>query len=76
MKNRKVIGMVALLGALSLVATACGNDDGGETGGGGGTATGAPVEKIDVTVYGQGAWTGPYNYLVVPSFQAAQMAGE
>src|SRR4029453_16606871 len=74
MKNRKVISILALLGALSLVAAACGDDDGGEASGG--TASGATgaVEKIDVTVYGQGAWTGPYNYLIVPEFQGAQLA--
>src|SRR6266508_1561347 len=71
--HRRYFAILSLMGALSLVAAACGDDDGGETGGGGGT-TGAPVEKIDVTVYGQGAWTGPYNYLVVPSFQGAQLA--
>ena len=75
MRKRRFFALVALFGALSLVAAACGNDDegdGGETGGTG--PTGGTVEKIDVTVYGQGAWTGPFNYLVVPSFQAAQLA--
>jgi basic membrane protein A and related proteins len=32
--------VLVLLGVLSVVAAACGNDNGGETGGGGGTATG------------------------------------
>jgi basic membrane protein A and related proteins len=32
--------MLVLIGVLSLVAAACGDDDGGETGGAGGTATG------------------------------------
>jgi len=75
MKNRKVLAIFALLGALSLVAAACGDDEGGgETAATGATGETGAVEKIDVTVYGQGAWTGPYNYLVVPSFQGAQLA--
>ena len=32
--------MLVLIGVLSIVAAACGDDDGGETGGAGGTATG------------------------------------
>jgi len=57
-----------MLFAFSLIAAACGGDDEEPTGSGGGT------EKFDVTVYFQGALTGPYNYLVVPSFQGAQIA--
>jgi branched-chain amino acid transport system substrate-binding protein len=75
MKNRKVLAIFALFGALSLVAAACGDDDGGgETAATGGTGETGAVEKIDVTVYGQGAWTGPYNYLIIPEFQGAQLA--
>jgi branched-chain amino acid transport system substrate-binding protein len=46
MKNRKYLAILALLGALTLVAAACSNDDnGGTTGGGGGTsATGGAVD--------------------------------
>ncbi|HEY3213807.1 MAG TPA: branched-chain amino acid ABC transporter substrate-binding protein [Actinomycetota bacterium] len=45
MKNRKYFAMLALLGALMLVAASCGDDEGGETGGGGGTsATGGAVD--------------------------------
>ena len=33
MKNRKYLSILALVGALMLVAAACGDDDGGETGG-------------------------------------------
>jgi branched-chain amino acid transport system substrate-binding protein len=46
MKNRKHLAILALLGALTLVAAACSNDDnGGTTGGGGGTsATGGAVD--------------------------------
>ena len=46
MKNRKYLAMLALLGALALVAAACSNDDnGGTTGGSGATsATGGAVD--------------------------------
>jgi branched-chain amino acid transport system substrate-binding protein len=45
MKNRKYLSILALVGALTLVAAACGDDDGGETtGGGGATATGGAVD--------------------------------
>ena len=40
MKNRKYLSILALVGALMLVAAACGDDDGGETGGTGGTGRG------------------------------------
>jgi len=61
-----------MLFAFSLIAAACGND---EDGGDGDTGSGdTPVEKVDVSVYFQGALTGPYNYLVIPSFQGAQLA--
>ncbi|MGH2789541.1 MAG: hypothetical protein ACRDJ0_00980, partial [Actinomycetota bacterium] len=68
MKKSRWLAFVALLSALMLVAAACGGEDeGGEDAGGG------AVEKVPVTVYYQGALTGPYNYLVIPSFQGAQM---
>ena len=45
MKNRKYLSILALVGALTLIAAACGDDDGDETGGTGGTpATGAAVD--------------------------------
>jgi branched-chain amino acid transport system substrate-binding protein len=62
---------LAPLAVLTVVAAACGNDN--DNGGGGGGSGSAPVEKIDVTVYAQGAWTGPYNYLVLPSIQGAKL---
>jgi branched-chain amino acid transport system substrate-binding protein len=31
------------------------------------------VEKIDVTIYGQGAWTGGFSSLVLPEMQSAQI---
>ena len=77
MRKKRFSAFLALFAALALVGAACGGDEGGETGATGatgGTGATAPVEKIDVSVYGQGAWTGPYNYLVVPSFQSAQIA--
>jgi branched-chain amino acid transport system substrate-binding protein len=68
-KRSRWLVVTAALSALLLTAVACGGDDGG--GGGGGEEA---VEKIPVTVYFQGALTGPYNYLVIPSFQGAQLA--
>jgi branched-chain amino acid transport system substrate-binding protein len=70
MRKRRWHFFAAPLFALALVAAACGGDE--EPGGGDGSPTGA-VEKIDVTVYGQGAWTGGVSSLVLPSFQAAQI---
>lgn len=71
MQQRRWVRVISLAAVLTLVGAACGGDDEG----GDASPTGeAPVEKIDVTIYGQGAWTGPANYLVVPSFQGAQMA--
>lgn len=57
---------MAVIGALGLVAAACSSNSSASN------PSGA-VTKIDVTVYAQGAWTGPYNYLVVPSIQGAQL---
>ena len=42
MRRRKMLGVIALFGALTLVAAACGED---ETPGGDGTETGAPVAE-------------------------------
>jgi len=69
MKKSRWLAFVAFLSALLLIAAACG----GEEEGGDGDAASGPVEKIPVTVYYQGALTGPYNYLVLPSFQGAQL---
>lgn len=71
-QRKKWLRAVSLVSLLALVGAACGGDD--DEGGGTSPTGEAPVEKIDVTIYGQGAWTGPANYLVVPSFQGAQMA--
>lgn len=59
-----------MLMALTLVAAACGGEEDGEGTGGGG---GEDVEKIPVTIYFQGALSGPYSYLVTPAFQGAQL---
>jgi branched-chain amino acid transport system substrate-binding protein len=68
----------AILAVLALIGAACkksntpsGTTSGGATSGGSGGTTAA--QKIDVTVYAQGAWTGPYNYLVLPSIQGMQL---
>ena len=57
--------------ALTLVTAACGEDEPEPTPGGGNGDE--PVEKVDVTLYFQGALSGPYSYLVTPSFQGAQL---
>ncbi len=74
--RNNVLRVVAVVAILMLVGTACKKKSSTVTPGTTGTTgpTGATaVEKIDVTVYGQGAWTGPYNYLVLPSEQGAQL---
>jgi branched-chain amino acid transport system substrate-binding protein len=60
--------LLALLLALSLIAAACGGDDEGEPAG-----DGEALEKVPVTVYFQGALSGPFSYLVTPAFQGAQI---
>jgi branched-chain amino acid transport system substrate-binding protein len=69
MSRRGIVRLVAVLAVLSLVAAACKKNDNTA----GSASSGAPVTKIPVTVYFQGAWTGPYNYLVIPSIQGAQL---
>jgi branched-chain amino acid transport system substrate-binding protein len=65
---------LALIAAVALIAAACSSDSSSATNAG--SASGSPVEKMDVTVYAQGAWTGPYNYLVLPSIQGAQLRAD
>ncbi len=60
----RVLRVVAILAVLSIVAAACKKNNGGGDNEG---------KKIAVTVYFQGAWTGPYNYLVTSSIQGAQL---
>ncbi len=69
MKRSKWFLILSALLALSLTAAACGDDDGGD---GPGT-DGDGVDKIPVTVYFQGALSGPFSYLVTPAFQGAQI---
>jgi branched-chain amino acid transport system substrate-binding protein len=68
MRHPRWLGTFAGLMALSLVAAACSSDETSPS-----PASGSPVEKIDVTVYGQGAWTGGVNSLTLPSFQGGQI---
>lgn len=68
MKHPRWLGTFAGLMALSLVAAACSSDETSPS-----PASGSAVEKIDVTVYGQGAWTGGVNSLTLPSFQGGQI---
>ncbi len=67
MKKPKWLSLVAILAVFALVSAACGDDEPGT----GGTPGGD--DRIEVTVYGQGAWTGGANGLVLPSMQSAQI---
>ena len=60
--------LIAMVAVFSLLGAACGGDDDDPGGGNGGA-----VEKTDVSVWFQGALSGPFNYLVIPSFQGAQL---
>jgi branched-chain amino acid transport system substrate-binding protein len=51
------------------MAAACAKKDETSSGNGGGSGGAKP----EVTLYFQGALTGPYNYLILPSYQAAQL---
>jgi len=64
MTRSRWLAWMAIATTFALVAAACGGDEDGEDGG-------EPGERIAVTVYFQGALTGDFNYLVVPSFQGA-----
>jgi len=65
--SKKAYRVFAVVAVFALVAAACSKktEEANPSGG--------AAQKIDVTVYFQGAWTGPYNYLVVPSIQGAQL---
>lgn len=71
MKDRNWITTCALVGVLAIVGAACSNDS--STPPTGGTSTGGGGERIAVTVYGQGAWTGGVSSLVLPSMQGVQI---
>lgn len=66
---RKWFRYLAVLSAVALLAAACAEEDQPTADGDGDGA----VEKIPVTVYFQGALTGDFNYLVVPSFQGTEL---
>jgi branched-chain amino acid transport system substrate-binding protein len=66
---RKWTRYLAVLSAVALLGAACGDDGGGGGGGGGG----GTEDKVPVTVYFQGALTGDFNYLIIHSYQAAQL---
>jgi branched-chain amino acid transport system substrate-binding protein len=72
MRQRR-FALVGAFTALALVAAACGGDEGGGDGGGGG---GGAVEKIPVSIYFQGALSGPVSYLVIPGYQSANIRVE
>jgi branched-chain amino acid transport system substrate-binding protein len=67
MANRRFMAVLSLAATMAVLATACGGEEAPGQGGG---------QKIDVTVYGQGAWTGGVNSLVLPSLQGAQIRFE
>jgi len=69
MKHRNWLTATVLVSVLAIVGAACSSDNSSTPSS---TGTGA-VEKIAVTIYGQGAWTGPANYLILPSMQGAQL---
>lgn len=69
MRKPRWLMLVSVLAVFALVAAACGD---GDTGGGDG-GDGGDGDRIEVTVYGQGAWTGGANGLVLPSMQSAQI---
>lgn len=69
MRGSTWIRTLAVAGTVALLAAACSKD---ETPPAGGTSS-APVEKVAATIYGQGAWTGPANYLIIPEMQGAQL---
>jgi branched-chain amino acid transport system substrate-binding protein len=65
---RKWLRYLAVVSAVALMATAC-----AEEAPPAGDGDGAAQERVDVTVYFQGALTGDFNYLVIHAFQAAQL---
>jgi branched-chain amino acid transport system substrate-binding protein len=65
LRSAQVIAVVALLVS---AASACSKNNGG-----GASPTPSASQKVAVTVYFQGAWTGPYNYLIIPAIQGAQL---
>ena len=70
---KKWFRYIAVLSAVALLAAACAED---EPAGGGAGGEEEPTEKIPVTVYAQGAITGDFNYLVVPSVNAAKLRAQ
>ena len=68
---KKWFRYMAVLSAVALLAAACAEEEPGPA------ADGEEVtEKIDVTVYAQGAITGDFNYLVVPGVNAAKLRAQ
>jgi branched-chain amino acid transport system substrate-binding protein len=55
---------------VALLAAGCASKNNSSSGSGGGGGGGA---KPEVTLYFQGALSGPYNYLILPSFQAVKL---
>jgi branched-chain amino acid transport system substrate-binding protein len=69
---KKWFRYMAVLSAVALLAAACAEEDEPAAPG----EEGQPAEKMDVTVYAQGAITGDFNYLVIHSVNAAKMRAQ
>ncbi|HLB61202.1 MAG TPA: branched-chain amino acid ABC transporter substrate-binding protein [Actinomycetota bacterium] len=65
MRRGTFLRFLAALSVFAIVAAACREEEAPPTGDG--------AERIDVSVWFQGALTGDYNYLVIPAFQGAQL---
>ncbi|MDQ3218439.1 MAG: hypothetical protein M3Q18_11445, partial [Actinomycetota bacterium] len=61
MKRSRWFSVTIAVMALSLVAAACGGGE--ESSGGGGGGGQEQLEKVPVTIYYQGALSGPFSYL-------------
>ncbi|HEX2025120.1 MAG TPA: branched-chain amino acid ABC transporter substrate-binding protein [Actinomycetota bacterium] len=70
---KKWFRYMAVLSAVALLGAACAQEDEPTAGGDG---DGETQEKVDVTVYAQGAITGDFNYLVIHSVNAAKMRAQ
>jgi branched-chain amino acid transport system substrate-binding protein len=65
--------LIAILGVFTLLAAACGDDGDGDDVGDATPTGDGEVERVDVTVYFQGALSGDAAYLVQSAFQAGQL---
>src|SRR5665809_147535 len=73
MKRSRWFSVTTAAIALTLVSAAGGGGEESGGGAGGGGGGGDQLEKVPVTIYYQGALSGPFSYLVRPGFKAAQI---